>query len=145
MKATTTATTRRVIIRPGTRPLSVRGKSENNQSEEAMTSETQETTEANGEANGASHVEAGANGAQAVEAAIEETPTTVVPTPTGLRLRLKVWTDPHTKKRYLAPSAQIDMTRGIVTVHTVSEGGVKKIQMNPVEWNALPFHDFIES
>lgn len=63
----------------------------------------------------------------------------------GMRLRMKVWTDPKTKKRYLAPTAVLtDMRRGIFTAYAMSDDDTKQIQLGVDEWNALPFFYFKE-
>jgi hypothetical protein len=63
----------------------------------------------------------------------------------GLRLRMKVWTDPKTKKRYLVPTAVLtDMRRGIFTVYAMTDEDTRQIQLGVDEWNALPFFHFKE-
>lgn len=62
----------------------------------------------------------------------------------GLRLRMKVWTDPA-GKRYLMPSAVItDPVRGIMTAYAMSDEDTRPVKLTPVEWNALPFFYFQE-
>jgi hypothetical protein len=76
-----------------------------------------------------------------------ETPTVPITAPiatTGLRVRVKVWTDPTTKKRYLVPKADLDMKRGRVIAHAVADEGTKTITLTAVEWQTLPFYYFQE-
>lgn len=75
-------------------------------------------------------------------AAATPAPQTV---PSPLRLRLKVWTDPQTKKRYLMPTALLDPRTGVMTAYgTASEGDDKVLRLTPPEWQALPFFYFKE-
>ena len=92
----------------------------------------------------------------AAEAAPEEGPQEpiaqepVEPQDAGLRLRLKVWTDPATAKRYLMPSG---FMRDVVNGHPVSDvmyayamrdDDTKIVTLTALEWNALPFFYFEE-
>lgn len=63
----------------------------------------------------------------------------------GLRLRMKVWIDPTTRKRYLAPTAMLtDVRRGIFTAYAMSDDDTKQIHLSVDAWNALPFFYFKE-
>ena len=68
----------------------------------------------------------------------------------SLRLRMKVWTDLTTAKRYLMPSA---FMRDVVNGHPVSDAmyayamsddSTKIVTLSAAEWNALPFFHFQE-
>jgi hypothetical protein len=76
-------------------------------------------------------------------------PMPVAPTPTpqstGLRLRVKVWTDPKTRKRYLVPTGIMsDPVRGLITAYAMTDEDTKEVKLTPGEWNALPFFYFKE-
>jgi hypothetical protein len=65
----------------------------------------------------------------------------------GLRLRIKVWTDPKTRKRYLMATGimfEKEAPLGILTAYAMSDEDTKIIKMTPPEWNALPFFYFQE-
>jgi hypothetical protein len=68
----------------------------------------------------------------------------------GLRLRMKVWTDPRTRKRYLLPVAFMrDLVRGqpvtdVMYSYAVADGETKTILLTAHEWNSLPFFYFQE-
>lgn len=68
----------------------------------------------------------------------------------NLRLRMKVWTDPSTLKRYLMPMGFMrDLMRGqpvsdVMYAYAMSDGDTKIVELNAVEWNALPFFYFRE-
>jgi hypothetical protein len=68
----------------------------------------------------------------------------------GLRLRMKVWTDPETLKRYLVATAFMrDMVNGqpvsdIMRAYAMSEEDTRVITLRVVEWNTLPFYYFQE-
>ncbi len=63
----------------------------------------------------------------------------------GLRLRMKVWTDPATGRRYLASTAILsDPRSGTMTAYAMSDESTKVILLTPAEWNALPFFYFRE-
>lgn len=63
----------------------------------------------------------------------------------GLRLRMKVWTDPSTGTRYLMPTADLsDPASGLLTVYAMTDTGTKVVKLTPIEWNALPFFYFQE-
>ena len=65
--------------------------------------------------------------------------------PEGLRLRVKVWTDPQSTRRYLMPTAIMsDPTRGLLTAYAMTDGDTKAIKLTAAEWNALPFYYFKE-
>jgi hypothetical protein len=79
-----------------------------------------------------------------VEAPKEEAPRETQPH-AGLRLRMKIWTDPKTSKRYLMPTAVIpDPRSGAMTAYAMSDEDTKIIKLTPAEWNALPFFYFQE-
>ena len=75
----------------------------------------------------------------------------VEPEPAGLRLRLKVWTDPSTAKRYLMPSGFMrDVVNGhpvsdIMYAYAMSDDDTKIVTLTALEWNALPFFYFQEN
>jgi hypothetical protein len=66
------------------------------------------------------------------------------------RLRMKVWTDPATSKRYLTPSAFMrDVDHGVpvsdvMYAYAMSDEETKIITLNMAEWNTLPFFHFQE-
>ena len=68
----------------------------------------------------------------------------------SLRLRMKVWTDPGTAKRYLIPSAFMrDLVNGqpvsdVMYAYVMSHADTKLILLKASEWNALPFFYFQE-
>jgi hypothetical protein len=68
----------------------------------------------------------------------------------GLRLRMKVWTDPETLKRYLVATAFMrDMVNGhpvsdIMRAYAMSEEDTRVITLRVAEWNTLPFYYFQE-
>ena len=68
----------------------------------------------------------------------------------SLRLRLKVWTDPATAKRYLIPSAFMrDIVNGqpvsdVMYAYVMNDDDTKLITFKASEWNALPFFYFQE-
>ena len=68
----------------------------------------------------------------------------------SLRLRMKVWTDPATAKRYLIPSAFMrDLVNGqpvsdVMYAYVMSDEDTKLILLKAGEWNALPFFYFQE-
>ena len=101
----------------------------------------------------ASKVEAPRTGVPKVEAPEAEAPRTEPPHASsprvapseGLRLRMKIWTDPTTSKRYLAPTAVMSDPRfGTMVVYAMSDEDTKIIRLTPIEWNALPFFYFKE-
>lgn len=78
---------------------------------------------------------------------IEAPPSVEAQPHTGLRLRMKVWTDPKTRKRYLMATgimSEADAPRGILTAYAMSDEDTKIIKLTPPEWNALPFFFFQE-
>lgn len=112
-------------------------------------------TEANGtEANGVSGT--ADEIARAYEAATEAAgDEPIAPPPTeiateGLRLRMKVWTDPKTAKRYLMPSAFMrDVVNGKpvtdkMYAYAMRDDDTKLVTLTAAEWNALPFFYFRE-
>ena len=101
----------------------------------------------------APEAEAPRTGAPKVEAPEAEAPRTEPPHASsprvapseGLRLRMKIWTDPTTSKRYLAPTAVMSDPRfGTMVVYAMSDEDTKIIRLTPIEWNALPFFYFKE-
>jgi hypothetical protein len=68
----------------------------------------------------------------------------------GLRLRMKVWIDPTTAKRYLMPSAFMrDVVNGqpvsdVMYAYAMSDEDTKLVTMTAREWNTLPFYYFRE-
>ena len=68
----------------------------------------------------------------------------------SLRLRMKVWTDPTTAKRYLMPTAFMrDVVNGhpisdIMYAYAMSDDDTKRVTLTAAEWNALPFFYFQE-
>ena len=92
----------------------------------------------------------------------EPTPTPT-PTPLGqepfpysanlqnsLRLRIKVWTDPRTLKRYLMPTGFMrDLVQGkpvsdAMYAYALSADDTRVVALTAAEWNALPFFYFQE-
>lgn len=67
-----------------------------------------------------------------------------------LRLRMKVWTDPATARRYLMPAAFMrDVLMGqpvsdVMRAYAMSDEDTKLITLTAAEWNALPFFFFRE-
>lgn len=67
-----------------------------------------------------------------------------------LRVRVKVWTDPDTGRRYLMPSAFMrDVMNGrpvtdVMCAYAMRDDDTKLITMTSKEWNALPFYYFLE-
>jgi len=68
----------------------------------------------------------------------------------GLRLRMKVWTDPKTAKRYLMPTAFMrDIVKGRpvsdrMYAYAMSDDNTKIVTLTATEWNSLPFFYFQE-
>ena len=68
----------------------------------------------------------------------------------NLRLRMKVWTDPSTLKRYLMPMAFMrDLINGqpitdVMYAHAISDDNTRVVMLTAGEWNALPFFYFQE-
>jgi hypothetical protein len=65
----------------------------------------------------------------------------------GLRLRMKVWSDPKTGKRYLMSTALMfkeDIPLGLMTAYAMTDDDTKEVKMTAIEWNALPFFYFQE-
>jgi hypothetical protein len=89
-----------------------------------------------------------------IEAPIEATAPAEAPieAPTeNLRVRMKVWTDPTTSKRYLMPMAQMrDVVNGqpvsdVMYAYAMREGEPTKfVTLRGAEWNTLPFFYFQE-
>lgn len=74
----------------------------------------------------------------------------VEPPAASLRLRMKVWTDLTTAKRYLMPSAFMrDVVNGhpvsnVMHAYAMSDDSTKLVTLTAAEWNALPFFHFQE-
>lgn len=92
---------------------------------------------------------------QAMQEAPEEAPapaTQTEPLPQAvaedLRLRMKVWTDRRTGKRYLMPSAFMrDVKNGqpvtdVMYAYAMRDDDTKLVTLTAREWNALPFFYF---
>jgi hypothetical protein len=68
----------------------------------------------------------------------------------SLRLRVKVWTDPRTLKRYLMPLGFMrHLVNGqpvtdVMYAYAISDDETKVVELNALEWNALPFFHFQE-
>lgn len=68
----------------------------------------------------------------------------------SLRLRMKIWTDPSTSKRYLMPSAFMrDVVDGqpvsdAMYAYAMRDDSTKIVTLTAAEWNALPFFYFQE-
>ena len=68
----------------------------------------------------------------------------------NLRLRIKVWTDPTTTKRYLMPSAFMrNVLNGqpisdVMYAYAMRDDDTKLVTLTAGEWNALPFFYFQE-
>ena len=69
----------------------------------------------------------------------------------GLRLRMKVWTDSTTGKRYLMPTAFMrDIRNGqpisdVMYAYAMRDDDTKLVTLTAREWNALPFFYFEEN
>ena len=67
-----------------------------------------------------------------------------------MRLRMKVWTDPDTGKRFLMPAAflvrEFKLLRGrpIMKAYAMNDEETKVIVMTDLDWDALPFFYFKE-
>ncbi len=72
------------------------------------------------------------------------------PAAASLRLRMKVWTDPRTRARYLVPVAVFrDVVRGqpisdVMHAYAMRDGDTRRVTLSAAEWNALPFFYFQE-
>jgi hypothetical protein len=68
----------------------------------------------------------------------------------GLRLRMKIWTDPETSLRYLIAMGMMrDVAKGrpisdVMIAYVMRDDATRMIEMTSGEWNALPFHYFKE-
>ena len=68
----------------------------------------------------------------------------------NLRLRMKVWTDPSTLKRYLMPMAFMrDLMNGqpitdVMYAYAMSDDSTRVVTLTAGEWNTLPFFYFQE-
>lgn len=76
--------------------------------------------------------------------------STAVPSPGTLRLRMKIWTDHRTGKRYLMPTAFMrDVVNGqpvsdAMYAYAMRDDDTKLVTLTAGEWNALPFFYFQE-
>jgi hypothetical protein len=62
-----------------------------------------------------------------------------------MRLRLKVWTDKATGKRYLMPVALMkSRDSDVMRAYAMSEEETKFVELSTDEWNTLPFFYFKE-
>ena len=94
---------------------------------------------------------AAAPNAPLAAAPIDEPAAAPIETPAeSLRLRMKVWTDPTTAKRYLMPSAFMrDVVNGhpvsdVMYAYAMSDDSTKIVTLTATEWNTLPFSYFQE-
>jgi hypothetical protein len=77
-------------------------------------------------------------------------PLPVDATAGDLRLRVKVWTDRETGKRYLMPSAFMrDVVHGrpvsdVMVAYAMRDDDTRIVTMRAHEWNTLPFFYFAE-
>jgi len=68
----------------------------------------------------------------------------------GLKLRMKIWTDPATSRRYLMPTAFMrDVINGqpvsdVMYAYAMSDEDTKLVTLRAHEWNTLPFFYFQE-
>ncbi|HSX22829.1 MAG TPA: hypothetical protein VLE97_08670 [Gaiellaceae bacterium] len=82
--------------------------------------------------------------------AADAAPETAAPAVDLLRLRMKVWTDPGTGKRFLMPSAFMrDVVNGqpvsdVMYAYAMSDEETKLVLLRAHEWNTLPFYYFYE-
>lgn len=71
--------------------------------------------------------------------------TTAAGVAQGLRLRMKIWTDPRTGKRYVVPTAHFrDVVDGapvsdVMHAYAIGEDDVLHVTLRAFEWQALPF------
>ena len=84
-------------------------------------------------------------------APIEEPAEPIIEQPAeSLRLRMKIWTDHRTSKRYLMPSAFMrDVVNGrpvtdAMYAYAMRDDDTKLVTLTAGEWNALPFFYFEE-
>jgi len=69
---------------------------------------------------------------------------------TGLRLRMKIWTDPRTLLRYLMPMGLFrDVVKGqpvtdVMYAYAMRDDVTKLVTLTAAEWNTLPFFYFQE-
>ena len=57
---------------------------------------------------------------------------------TDLRLRMKVWTDPATDKRYLMPTAFMrDVNSDMMCAYAMRDEDTKIVTLTTHEWNTL--------
>ena len=84
-------------------------------------------------------------------APIEPPPAAPIAAPVeSLRLRMKIWTDHATAKRYLMPSAFMrDVVNGqpvsdVMYAYAMRDDSTKIVTLKAAEWNALPFFYFQE-
>jgi hypothetical protein len=71
--------------------------------------------------------------------------TSDAPQPVDLRIRMKIWTDPATSRRYLMPTAIMpDPKSGVLTAYAMTDEDTRMVRLTAAEWNALPFFYFRE-
>ena len=82
---------------------------------------------------------------------IEESATAPIEAPVeSLRLRMKIWTDPRTSKRYLMLTAFMrDIVNGqpvsdVMYAYAMRDDDTKLVTLTAAEWNSLPFFYFQE-
>jgi hypothetical protein len=62
-----------------------------------------------------------------------------------LHLRMKIWTDPKTQKRYLAAQATEDKKTGLFTAWVQADmEAPRKVVLTGAQWSALPLSYFKE-
>lgn len=61
-----------------------------------------------------------------------------------IRLKLKVYTDPYTKKRYVAAAGMLDPATGVIHAVLLSDDDTRPTKMLVSEWNDLPYFYFVE-
>lgn len=63
----------------------------------------------------------------------------------GLRLRMKVWTDPSTKLRYLvAVGVMPHESSTTMSAYAMRDDQTRLLRLTVAEWNRLPFYYFVE-
>jgi len=63
----------------------------------------------------------------------------------SMRLRMKVWTDTTTGKRYLMPVALMrNLHSNVMAAHAMTDEDTKLIKLTGEEWDALPYFYFKE-
>ena len=66
-----------------------------------------------------------------------------------MRLKMKVWTDPDSRDRYLMPAAFITpesfhSDRPVMKAYAMNDDDTKVVEIYAEEWNQLPFFYFKE-